>query len=82
MLQWQPTSGQAHTSKLPTQFSTLSCLTYISRSKRWIIDRASLKQARTEDLRYVESPEHIDFLNIYFANRRMFHSLLLELPPF
>ena len=39
-------------------------------SKRWIIDRATLKQARSEDLQYVESPEHIDFLNIYFANRR------------
>ena len=46
----------------------------ISRSKRWIIDRATLKQARTEDLQYVDSPEHIDFLNIYFANRRMLPS--------
>ena len=44
----------------------------IPRSKRWIIDRASLKQARSEDLQYVDSPEHIDFLNIYFANRRVF----------
>jgi hypothetical protein len=41
----------------------------IPHSKRWIIDRASLKQARSEDLQYVDSPEHIDFLNIYFANR-------------
>lgn len=41
-----------------------------SRSKRWIIDRATLRQARSEDLQYVELPEHIDFLNIYFANRR------------
>ncbi|KAN0109525.1 Cyclin-like protein [Russula decolorans] len=39
-----------------------------SHNKRWIIDRASLKQARSEDLQYVDSPEHIDFLNIYFAN--------------
>jgi len=44
----------------------------IPHSKRWIIDRASLKQSRSEDLQYVDSPEHIDFLNIYFANRRMF----------
>ncbi|KAI0267353.1 cyclin-like protein [Gloeopeniophorella convolvens] len=28
----------------------------------------ALKQARAEDLQYVDSPEHIDFLNIYFAN--------------
>jgi hypothetical protein len=49
---------------------TLSLLN-IPRSKRWIIDRASLKQARSEDLQYVDSPEHIDFLNIYFANRRV-----------
>lgn len=44
-----------------------------SHSKRWIVDRATLKQARSEDLQYVESPEHVDFLNIYFANRRIFH---------
>ena len=50
---------------------TLSLLN-ISRSKRWIVDRASLKQARNEDLQYVDSSEHIDFLNIYFANRRVF----------
>ncbi|KAH9968051.1 cyclin-like protein [Russula dissimulans] len=39
-----------------------------SHNKRWIVDRATLKRARSEDLQYVESPEHIDFLNIYFAN--------------
>ncbi|KAI9513516.1 cyclin-like protein [Russula earlei] len=39
-----------------------------SHNKRWIVDRATLKQARSEDLQYVESAEHIDFLNIYFAN--------------
>jgi hypothetical protein len=50
---------------------TLSLLN-IPRSKRWIIDRASLKQARSEDLQYVDSPEHIDFLDIYFANRAVF----------
>lgn len=47
-------------------------LSNIPRSKRWIVDRASLKQSRSEDLQYVDSPEHIDFLNIYFANRRVF----------
>ncbi|KAH9974338.1 cyclin-like protein [Lactifluus volemus] len=39
-----------------------------SHNKRWVIDRATLKQARAEDLQYVDCPEHIDFLNIYFAN--------------
>ena len=37
-------------------------------SKRWIVDRASLNQARAEDLHYVDDPEHLDFLAIYFAN--------------
>lgn len=50
----------------------------IHRSKRWIIDRASLKQARSEDLQYVDSPEHIDFLNIYFANRKSVPVLTIE----
>jgi hypothetical protein len=71
MLQWRPTSGRAHTSKLSAHFSDTQSLLNITRSKRWIIDRASLKQARGEDLQYVDSPEHIDFLNIYFANRRV-----------
>jgi cyclin C len=57
--------GPVHRSCTPIQSN-------ISYSKRWIIDRATLKQARSEDLQYVESPEHIDFLNIYFANRRTF----------
>jgi len=39
-----------------------------SHNKRWIVDRAKLRQARSEDLQYVESPDHIDFLNIYFAS--------------
>jgi hypothetical protein len=37
-------------------------------SKRWIVDRATLNQARAEDLLYVNDPEHLDFLAIYFAN--------------
>ncbi|PPQ82834.1 hypothetical protein CVT25_009209 [Psilocybe cyanescens] len=37
-------------------------------SKRWIVDRATLNQARFEDLQYVEDPELLDFLSIYFAN--------------
>lgn len=40
-----------------------------SHYKRWIVDRATLKQSRAEiDLHYVEDPEYLDFLAIYFAN--------------
>ncbi|KAJ7886189.1 cyclin-like protein [Mycena olivaceomarginata] len=38
-----------------------------SQYKRWIVDRATLRQARADDLLYVEDPEHLDFLAIYFA---------------
>jgi hypothetical protein len=37
-------------------------------SKRWIVDRTSLRRARLDDLQYVDDPEHLDFLGIYFAN--------------
>ena len=73
MLQWRPTSGRARTSKLSAHSRySVFILSISHNSKRWIIDRASLKQARSEDLQYVDSPEHIDFLNIYFANRKAF----------
>ncbi|KAI0046800.1 C/H/G cyclin [Auriscalpium vulgare] len=39
-----------------------------SHYKRWILDRATLKQARVDDLQYVDYPEQLDFLNIYFAS--------------
>ncbi|KAI0084168.1 cyclin-like protein [Irpex rosettiformis] len=39
-----------------------------SHYKRWIVDRATLRQARAEDLQYVEDPEYFDLLNIFFAN--------------
>lgn len=39
-----------------------------SHFKRWIFDRATLRQARADDLRYVDDPEHLDFLAIFFAN--------------
>ncbi|KZP07788.1 cyclin-like protein [Athelia psychrophila] len=35
---------------------------------RWIVDRATLKQARVDDLQYVDDPEHLEFLAIFFAN--------------
>ncbi|KAG5723916.1 RNA polymerase II holoenzyme cyclin-like subunit [Termitomyces sp. T112] len=39
-----------------------------SHYKRWIVDRATLKQARREDLKYVDDPDHLYFLAIYFGN--------------
>ncbi|EKM59002.1 uncharacterized protein PHACADRAFT_136142 [Phanerochaete carnosa HHB-10118-sp] len=39
-----------------------------SQYKRWIVDRATLKRARTEDLRYVDDPDLLDLLNIFLAN--------------
>ncbi|EMD31748.1 hypothetical protein CERSUDRAFT_119333 [Gelatoporia subvermispora B] len=39
-----------------------------SHYKRWILDRATLRQARADDLQYVDDPEHLDFLSIFFAN--------------
>ncbi|PPQ66600.1 hypothetical protein CVT24_006911 [Panaeolus cyanescens] len=39
-----------------------------SHYKRWIVDRSSWNQARAEDYRYVDRPEYIDYLSIYFAN--------------
>ncbi|KAH7927034.1 cyclin-like protein [Leucogyrophana mollusca] len=39
-----------------------------SHYKRWIIDRATLRQARTDDLQYVEDPEYLEFFSIFFAN--------------
>ena len=42
-------------------------------SKRWIIDRATLRQARAEDLLYVEDSELLDLLNIFFADSQYMH---------
>ncbi|KAF8954247.1 cyclin-like protein [Flammula alnicola] len=39
-----------------------------SHYKRWIVDRATLNQARCEDVQFVEDPEYLDYLSIYFAN--------------
>ncbi|KAJ7618409.1 cyclin-like protein [Roridomyces roridus] len=38
-----------------------------SHYKRWIVDRATLRQARADDLLYIDDAEHLDFLAIYFA---------------
>ncbi|KAF5334841.1 hypothetical protein D9758_014295 [Tetrapyrgos nigripes] len=39
-----------------------------SHYKRWLVDRATIAQARAEDLAYAGSQELIDFFGIYFAN--------------
>nr|VWP00568.1 N/A [Ganoderma boninense] len=39
-----------------------------SHYKRWVVDRATLHQARSDDLQYVDNPEYLGFLNIFFAN--------------
>ncbi|KAG6849433.1 hypothetical protein H0H93_008509 [Arthromyces matolae] len=39
-----------------------------SHYKRWVVDRATLRQARVEDLKYVDDPDYLDFLAIYFGN--------------
>ncbi|CAL1712803.1 unnamed protein product [Somion occarium] len=39
-----------------------------SHYKRWNIDRATVKLARSQDLQYVDDPEYLDFLSIFFAN--------------
>ncbi|KAG6899349.1 hypothetical protein C0993_011040 [Termitomyces sp. T159_Od127] len=39
-----------------------------SHHKRWLVDRATLKEARQEDLQYVDDPDQLDFLAIYFGN--------------
>lgn len=65
---WLQTFGQARISEaLPKPYSFISAA-HKTLSKRWIVDRATLNQARAEDLSYVNDPEHLDFLAIYFAN--------------
>ncbi|KAG1766807.1 cyclin-like protein [Suillus occidentalis] len=39
-----------------------------SHYKRWIVDRATLKESRSDDLQYVDDPEYLDFFAIFFAN--------------
>ncbi|EIW81820.1 cyclin-like protein [Coniophora puteana RWD-64-598 SS2] len=39
-----------------------------SHYKRWIVDRDTLRQARAEDLAYVDDATYIDFFNVFFAN--------------
>ncbi|KAI9460408.1 cyclin-like protein [Boletus coccyginus] len=39
-----------------------------SHYKRWIVDRATLQQARADDLQYVDDPEYFTYFSIFFAN--------------
>ena len=67
--QWPPTSGPAPTSTSLVPNTTPSLFTLSPASKRWIVDRSTLHQARSDDLQYVDNPEYLGFLNIFFANR-------------
>ncbi|RDX43044.1 cyclin-like protein, partial [Lentinus brumalis] len=40
----------------------------VAHSKRWIVDRATLRQARSDDVLYLDDPDLLRFLNIFFAN--------------
>jgi hypothetical protein len=37
-------------------------------SKRWVVDRTTVQQARAVDRQYVDDPQHIELLNIFFGN--------------
>ncbi|KIJ59420.1 hypothetical protein HYDPIDRAFT_118514 [Hydnomerulius pinastri MD-312] len=39
-----------------------------SHYKRWIVDRATLRQARTDDLQYIDDPEYLAYFSVCFAN--------------
>ena len=65
---WLPTFGQARISEALSKPCSFIHAAHETLSKRWIVDRATLNQARAEDLSYVTDPEHLDFLAIYFAN--------------
>lgn len=66
--QWPLTFGQVRTSETKGEHLFPITEAYGTFSKRWIVDRATLKQARADDLQYVDDPAHLDFLAIYFAN--------------
>ncbi|KAF7984387.1 hypothetical protein HWV62_15443 [Athelia sp. TMB] len=50
------------------QISGLARISEDTLRNRWIVDRATLRQARVDDLQYVDDPEHLDLLAIFFAN--------------
>ncbi|KAL4067109.1 cyclin-like protein [Scleroderma yunnanense] len=36
--------------------------------KRWLMDRATIRQARADDLQYVDDPEYFTYFSLFFAN--------------
>lgn len=73
--------GSSHGDRLLGEFTLVRKICYIwwyftheYLSKRWIVDRATLRQARADDLQYVDDPEHLDLLAIFFANGRNLYS--------
>jgi hypothetical protein len=48
-------------------------------SKRWIVDRETLKQARAEDIHYLDSPEHAEYIGVFFANGKSPEAPISEL---
>ncbi|KIJ13959.1 hypothetical protein PAXINDRAFT_176881 [Paxillus involutus ATCC 200175] len=39
-----------------------------SHYKRWIVDRITLREARADDLQYVDDPEYFTYFSVFFAN--------------
>ncbi|KAF9236634.1 cyclin-like protein [Melanogaster broomeanus] len=39
-----------------------------SHYKRWIVDRATLRQARADDLQHIDDPDFLTYLSVFFAN--------------
>ncbi|KIK81129.1 hypothetical protein PAXRUDRAFT_35965 [Paxillus rubicundulus Ve08.2h10] len=39
-----------------------------SHYKRWIVDRVTLREARADDLQYVDDPEYFTYFSVFFAN--------------
>jgi hypothetical protein len=75
---WLPTFGQARISEASSKPCSFIHASHEILSKRWIVDRATLYQARAQDLSYVNDPEHLDFLAIYFANGTLQNEILFS----
>jgi hypothetical protein len=65
---WPPTFGRVPTGPSPLSPPT-TLPDSLPASKRWIVDRATLKQARAEDMCYVKDPLFFDLFNIFTGNR-------------
>ena len=79
-IEWRQTFGHRHTCESTHHAPRISdpyIVVYCS--KRWIVDREYIQKARTEDRHYVDDPDHLALLDIFFANRNVLTSLCL--PP-